>query len=276
MNDVERPEILLQSRSGWIPVDWRELYATRELFLTMIGRDVRVRYKQTVLGVGWAIIQPLATMVIFSAVFGRFLPNVDTQGVPYPLFVYAGLVPWTFFSTAVNAAGTSVIAQAHLMSKIYFPRVYAPASSIGVALFDMLVAFSLFLLLMPFYRTSPSWQVAFVPVLILLTFMATVGIGLTTASLIILFRDFRYILNFGLQTLLYLTPVIFPTAYFKGYAPLLAINPMFGLIDAFRSAIFGTPWNPTLLAISTATTFASLVFGVYFFRRVERHIADYT
>lgn len=256
-------------------MDWRELIATRELFMTLIGRDLRVRYKQTVLGVGWAVIQPLAAMMVFATVFQKLSSDDNTYGIPYPLFAYAGLVPWTFFSNAVNAAGISAISQQHLMTKIYFPRVYAPASSVGAALVDMLVAFALFGMLLPFYHTVPSWQVVFLPVLILLTFMATLGLGLATAALVVLFRDFRYILTFSLQLLLWLTPVAFPVSHFRNYAPLLAINPVFGLIEGYRSAIFGVPWNWPILSISTASTLFLFVFGIYFFRRIERHMADF-
>jgi lipopolysaccharide transport system permease protein len=274
MHHADRPEVVLQAQSGWVPVNWREIYATRELLLTLIGRDLKVRYKQTVLGAGWAVIQPFLTMLVFAYTFRRFVSDFDTAGIPYPLFAYAGLVPWTFFNNSVNTAGVSTISQQYLLTKIYFPRVYAPASPIGAGLVDLMVGFSLFALLMPFYRWVPSWQIVFLPILIGLTLLATLGVGLATAALVVLFRDFRFILTFSLQLLLFLTPVIFPASYFKKYANLLALNPMFGLIDAYRSSIFGTPWNFTILAISTASTFAVFLFGIYFFRRIERHIAD--
>ena len=274
MHDAEKPEIVLRSQSGWIPVDWRELIATRELFLTMVLRDIQVRYKQTVLGVGWAVIQPLASMIVLAAVFSQLLRGIDTQGVAYPLFVYTGMVPWTFFNNAVNAAATSAVTQQHLISKIYFPRVYAPTAPVGAALLDMVVAFLLLMLLFPFYHVTPSWQIVFVPVLMLLTFAAVIGVGLTSAALVILFRDFRYIVVFAVQILFYLTPVLIPATYFKKYAPLLALNPMFGLIDGYRSAIFGIPWNPLLVGISAFSAVAVFLIGIYFFRRVERYMAD--
>jgi lipopolysaccharide transport system permease protein len=274
MPNVERPEVVLQARSGWVPVNWREIYATRELLLTLIGRDLRVRYKQTVLGLGWAVIQPLLTMFVFAFTFQRFVSDMDTGGIPYPLYAYAGLVPWTFFSNAVNTAGISTISQQHLLTKIYFPRVYAPAAPVGAGMIDMLVALALFAMLLPFYQRVPSWQVVFLPILIALTFMATLGVGLATAALVVLFRDFRFILTFSLQLLLFLTPVIFPATTFGKYAYILALNPMFGLVDAFRASIFGIPWNFPILAISTASTFATFLFGIYYFRRIERHIAD--
>ncbi|WP_435022676.1 ABC transporter permease (plasmid) [Tundrisphaera sp. TA3] len=274
MHHAERPEIVLQAQSGWVPVNWREIYATRELLLTLIGRDLRVRYKQTVLGVGWAVIQPLLTMFVFAFTFSRFVPEMDTNGIPYPLYAYAGLVPWTFFSNAVNTAGISTISQQHLLTKIYFPRVYAPASPVGAGLVDMLVASGLFAMLLPFYRIVPSWQVVFLPLLIAVTFIATLGAGLATSALVVLFRDFRFVLSFSLQLLLFLTPVIFPATNFGKYAYLLALNPMFGLVDGFRAAVFGMPWNFPILAISTASAFATFLFGIYFFRRIERHIAD--
>lgn len=274
MLDAEKPEIVLQSRSGWIPVDWGEILATRELFFTMVSRDIQVRYKQTILGVGWAIIQPLLTMVVFANVFSTMLGNVDTQGVPYAIYMYAGMVPWTFFANAVNASGVSALSQQYLLSKIYFPRVYAPTAPIGAALLDMVVAYGLFIFLFPYYHWTPSWQIVFVPVLMLITFAGTLGVGLIAASLVVLFRDFRYILTFGLQLVFYLTPVLLPSSYYKKYAVWLAINPMFGMVDGFRSAFFGLPWNIHLVGISTASAVAFFLLGIYFFRRIERHMAD--
>jgi lipopolysaccharide transport system permease protein len=273
--DVELHEIVLRPSVGWVPVDWHELVATRELFFTLISRDLRVRYKQTVLGVAWAVVQPLASMIVFTLVFGRLIPDVDTRGVPYPLFVYAGLVPWTFFSNAVNAAGISLISQQHMMSKIYFPRAYAPATTVGTALVDMAIAFGLFALLLPMYRVVPSWQIVFLPAVVLLMFLGTLGIGLWTSALVVLFRDIRYVLVFALQILLYLSPVIYPHTQFpERYRWILALNPMFGLISAFRSSIFGVTWDPAIVAISSISAVAMFVFGIYFFRRIERHIAD--
>lgn len=268
-------EIVLRPSKGWVAVDWYEYYATRELLFSLIGRDLRVRYKQTVLGVGWAVLQPFMTMIIFTLVFGRLLPDCDTSGVPYPLFVYAGLVAWTFFSNAINAAGISLLNQYFVLSKIYFPRAYVPASTVGAAFVDKMIAFALLAVMMLYYRVAPSWQIVFLPVFLAVTFMATLGIGLWTSALVIMFRDIRYLLTFALQILLYLSPVIYSTSFFPAWVrPLLALNPMFGMISAYRSSIFGSPWEWPLVAISTASSAAMFLFGIYFFRRIERHFAD--
>lgn len=274
-DDVARHEIVLRPSKGWIPVNWGELYATRELLFTLITRDLKVRYRQTVLGIAWAVLQPFITMIVFSLVFGRMIPGANTTNIPYPLFVYAGLVPWTFFSNAINSAGISLLSQQFLLSKIYFPRAYVPASTIGAAFVDMLIALVLFALIMPFYGAAPSWQVVFLPAILALLFLATVGIGLWTSALVIMFRDVRYLITFAIQILLYLSPVIYADTYFpERYRPWLALNPVFGLINAFRASILGSPWDLRLVAISTASSLVMFVFGMYFFRRIERHFAD--
>jgi lipopolysaccharide transport system permease protein len=196
-DDVARHEIVLRPSKGWIPVNWGELYATRELLFTLITRDLKVRYRQTVLGIAWAVLQPFITMIVFSLVFGRLIQGANTTDIPYPLFVYAGLVPWTFF-----------------LSKIYFPRAYVPASTIGAAFVDMMIALVLFALIMPFYGAAPSWQIVFLPAILGMLFLATLGIGLWTSALVIMFRDIRYLITFALQILLYLSPVIYADTYF--------------------------------------------------------------
>jgi lipopolysaccharide transport system permease protein len=267
-------ETVIRPTEGWIAVDWQELLRSHELFATLISRDVMIRYKQTVLGVAWAVIQPLFQMLIFTVIFGRFV-GVKTGDVPYAMFVFAGLVPWTFFSNAVNAAGLSLIAQQHLLTKIYFPRLFVPAATAGAYLVDMAIGLALYAVMLPFYGIMPGWGLLAMPPLIVLTFAATLGISFSLAALTILYRDLRFVIPFALQLLMYLSPVIYPmTTLPRSLQLVAALNPIFGIINAFRSSILGTPWDPATLAISMASSAALLVFGIFFFRKTERHFAD--
>jgi lipopolysaccharide transport system permease protein len=272
--DASSVELVIRARTGWIAVDWAELIRFRELLFFLIWRDVKIRYKQTVLGVAWAILQPLFTMVIFTVIFGRFA-GIPSEGQPYALFVFAGLLPWTFFANGVAASGMSLVSQQQLLTKIYFPRLFVPTASAGAFLIDLAINLGLFGVILLFYGVMPSWQVVFLPLLLLLTVLATLGFGFTLAALTVLYRDFRYVIPFMIQILMYVSPVIFPiTMLPERYRMVLALNPMCGIIEAFRSAILGTPWNLGSLAISTASTLALLVFGLFYFRKTERRFAD--
>jgi homopolymeric O-antigen transport system permease protein len=267
-------EIVIQPRTGWIAINWIELVRSHELFYTLISRDLKIRYKQTVLGVGWAIIQPLSTMIIFSVIFGRMV-GVDSGGVPYPLFLFAGLVPWNFFGAAVGNASNSLLQHQNLLTKIYFPRLYVPAASVGSALVDMGISLSLFAFLMPIYGHIPGWGLLALPLLIVLAFAASLGLGLSLAAATIMYRDLRFVIPFGLQMLMYLSPVIYTFDKISRPLQLVAsLNPMFGIINGFRSAILGTPWDLGTLAISTLASAGLLVFGLFFFRKTERLFAD--
>lgn len=272
--EPEVPETVIRPRSGWVAIDWRELLAARELLFFLVWRDVKIRYKQTVLGAAWAVLQPLFTMVIFTVIFGRFA-GIPSEGVPYGLFVFAGLVPWTFFASGVAQAGQSLISQQQLLTKIYFPRLFVPTASVAVATVDMLISLAMFSALLAFYRFAPNWGVLLLPPLILVTALATLGLGYIMAALTVLYRDFRYVLAFMLQVLMYLSPVIYPLSMLpRRYHGVLALNPMCGLIVAFRWAILGTPLEPMALAVSTVTSLALFVVGLFYFRRIERHFAD--
>lgn len=271
-------ETVIRPSRGWVPVDWRELIRSHELFYTLILRDIKVRYKQTVLGVAWAVIQPVFTMVVFTVIFGEMV-KVDTGKVPYPIFVLAGLVPWTFFSNAIAGAGLSLINQQHLMTKIYFPRMFVPAATAGAFLVDLAIGLGILLVLMPIYGYYPGWGILALPLVVLLTFAATLGISLILAAMTILYRDLRYVIPFCLQLLMYLSPVIYrPDTLLQKLPPSLrwvpALNPMFGIINAYRASLLGTPWEPGMLAVSTASALAMLAFGTSFFRKTERHFAD--
>ena len=241
-HDHEVRRLVIRPRSGWIAIDWRELWESRELLYFLVLRDVKVRYKQTVLGVAWAVLQPLFTMLIFTLIFGRFA-KIPSDGVPYALFVFAGLLPWTFFSNNISQASMSLMNQQTLLTKIYLPRLFIPSSSIGSGLIDLLVSFGVFAMLMIYY-----------------------GVGLGPGVLMV---------PFLVQSWLYLSPVIYPVSMVPPkWQPLLAINPMAGIIDGFRSALLGLPWNYTTIGISSASSLVLLAFGLGYFRKTERSFAD--
>jgi len=273
-DEPDLPEVVIRPRSGWIAIDWKELIHFRELLYFLAWRDVKVRYKQTVLGVAWAVLQPLITMAIFTIIFGRFagLPSGD---LPYPVFVFAGLIPWTFFSTSIGFAGTSLIGQQHLLTKIYFPRLFVPTAVVCAYLVDLAITLVLYACILAAHRIVPSWQVMFLPLLICLTLVLTLGLGYTLAALTVLYRDIRYLIPFGLQVLLYLSPVIYPVDMLPGrYRWILSLNPMCGIIEGYRWSILGTPFNPASMVLAVATSLGLFVFGLFFFRRIERRFAD--
>ena len=273
-HDHEVRRLVIRPRSGWIAIDWRELWESRELLYFLVLRDVKVRYKQTVLGVAWAVLQPLFTMLIFTLIFGRFA-KIPSDGVPYALFVFAGLLPWTFFSNNISQASMSLMNQQSLLTKIYLPRLFIPSSSIGSGLIDLLVSFGVFAMLMIYYGVGLGPGVLAVPFLVLMTAAASLGIGLWLAALIVTYRDFRYVVPFLVQSWLYLSPVIYPVSMVPAkWQPLLAINPMAGIIDGFRSALLGLPWNYTTIGISTVSSLVLLAFGLGYFRKTERSFAD--
>ena len=273
-HDHEVRRLVIRPRSGWIAIDWRELWESRELLYFLVLRDVKVRYKQTVLGVAWAVLQPLFTMLIFTLIFGRFA-KIPSDGVPYALFVFAGLLPWTFFSNNISQASMSLMNQQTLLTKIYLPRLFIPSSSIGSGLIDLLVSFGVFALLMIYYGVGLGPGVLAVPFLVLMTAAASLGIGLWLAALIVTYRDFRYVVPFLVQSWLYLSPVIYPVSMVPAkWQPLLAINPMAGIIDGFRSALLGLPWNYTTIGISSVSSILLLAFGLGYFRKTERSFAD--
>jgi lipopolysaccharide transport system permease protein len=271
-------ETVIRARPGWISVNWAELVQSHELFYTLVQRDLMVRYKQSVLGVAWALIQPFLTMLVFTVIFGRVVgikTDVGPNPVPYSLFLYVALVPWLFFSNAVTGASLSLLNNQNLLTKIYFPRLYVPAAAVGGFLVDMAIGLGLLALMMPFYHYGPSWSLLALPLVIVLTFAATLGIGLTLAAMTILYRDLRFVIPFVLQLMMFVSGVFvkmdghrWPIRYAA------ALNPMFGIINAYRSSILGTPWDFGTLAVSTLSTVVLLTFGLFFFRKTERLIAD--
>ena len=267
-------ETVIRPRPGWIAVNWRELYAFRELLYFLSLRDVKVRYKQTSLGVAWAVLQPLATMLIFTVIYAVFL-KVPSDDVPYPVFVFAGLIPWQFFSSGLTIASQCLINQQQFLTKIYFPRIFIPTASVAAFLVDMVISFVIYAGLLLYYGFMPSWQVIFVPLLVLLTVVLTLGVGIFLSAVTVVYRDAKHMVPFLLQFLMYASPVVYPVSIVpKRYQWVLGLNPLCGLIDGFRSAILGTPWNFITLGLSVLLSTGMLVFSLFYFRRTERHFAD--
>jgi lipopolysaccharide transport system permease protein len=272
-------ETVIHPQSGWIGINWRELIASRELLVYLVWRDISVRYKQTILGPAWAILQPLILMLIFTVIFGwfaRFDSKEFSEGFAYPVFVFAGLIPWTLFSQGMPQSALSLINQQHLLTKVYFPRLYIPIAAACVFLVDLVFSLGIYGLLLLYYRVVPSWTVVFLPFLVLLTLITTLSIGVTISALTVFYRDFRHIVPFLTQILMYTTPVIYSAKVVsQRYQLFLALNPMWGIVSACRSAILGLEWNFPTLAISTASALGSFVFAVLYFRRTERRFADF-
>ena len=265
---------VLEARSGWIPIGWGELWEYRELLGFLVWRDVKVRYKQTVLGAAWAILQPLMTMVMFTLLFGRWA-KMPSDGIPYPVFAFAALLPWTFFSNAVSSAASSLVGNTHLISKVYFPRLLIAMAPIGTGLVDFAVALGVMLVLLAFYGVGVSWQLAAIPALLLLTLVIAFGVGSLLAALCGTYRDVRYVVPPLLQLWMFASPVIYPVGLIPARLRwLLYLNPLVGAIDGFRSALLGLPFNVPAIATSCVVALVSLSVGFAYFRRVERRVAD--
>jgi lipopolysaccharide transport system permease protein len=276
------PSVVIRPTTGWQLVNLRELWRHRELLYFLIWRDVKVRYKQTLLGAAWAVLQPALMMIVFTVFFSR-LAQVSAGDVPYPVFVYAGLLPWTFFATAISNAANSVVGSEQLISKIYFPRLIVPFAAVGAALVDFAVAFLLLLALMLFYGIVPGASLLLVAPVLVLTTLAALGVGTLLAALNVAYRDFRYVVPFLVQMWMFATPSVYmqvaETAGNGAALPaylrtLLALNPLTCLIATFRAASLGGPIDWSSLGVSTATVAITCVAGCFYFRRVEDRFAD--
>jgi lipopolysaccharide transport system permease protein len=268
------PLVVIQPSKRWATLSLKDIWAYRELLFFLTWRDVKVRYKQTALGAAWAILQPLFMMVIFTIFFGR-LAGVGSAGIPYPLFALAGLVPWTFFSNAITASGNSLVGSAHLITKVYFPRLIVPAAAMLAGLVDFLLAFVLLCLLMVYYRVTLTVQILFLPVLVLMTALFSLGVGTWMSALNVKYRDVRFALPFLIQLWLFVSSVILPSSSIPPkWRWLLLLNPMSGIIEGYRSALFGLPFDWPALSIAAVLTLATLLYAIFAFARVERSFAD--
>jgi len=255
---------------------WMDLWRYRELFYILAWRDIAVRYKQTVIGLLWAIIRPLLTMIIFVIVFGK-IAKLPSEGVPYPIFVFAAMLPWTFFASAFSDASNSVIGNANLISKVYFPRLIIPAASVIVSAVDFMISLFILFALMVWYQYWPSWQILTLPLFLLLGFFAALGAGLFVASLNVKYRDFRFVIPFVVQLGLYISPVGFSSTIVpEAYRIFYYLNPMVGVIDGFSWAISGgkTALNHTEISLSVGIIALLCVIGIVTFRKTEKTFAD--
>ena len=265
---------VIEPPHGWRMLDWRELWAYRELLWVLASRDVRVRYKEAVLGAAWAVIRPLTTMVIFSVIFGAFA-HIPSDGLPYPVFVFAALLPWTFFSSAVATSGQSLVGSSNLVSKVYFPRLIIPLASCGAAFVDFVVSTAILLAMMAWYGVGWTSHLLAAPLLVIALLIATLGVGTLLAALTVAYRDFTHLTPFILQVWMYVTPVIFPvTVVPPQWRWLLLLNPMTGVADGFRSVFLARPFDIHAIGISMLMSAAVFAVGIAYFEKVERRFAD--
>lgn len=254
---------------------WTDLWRYRELLGFLAWRDIKVRYKQAVLGIAWALIQPIVTTVIFTVIFGR-LANMPDGGLPYPLLVLAGLLPWQFFSTALSGSSASLVSNGSLISKVYFPRLLVPMSAVGVAAIDFLIVLALFLGLSLWYGHMPTWHWLVMPFFFLNALAAALGAGLWLTALTVKFRDFRFIVPFLLQLGVFISPVGYRTDFFPQWRDVLALNPLTGIIDGFRWCLLGGAQHiqPSSLIASVVISALLVISGIWYFRNTERSFAD--
>lgn len=266
---------IIRPGTGWAPIDFRELLEYIELLFYFTWRDIKVRYKQTLLGGAWAIIQPFFAMVVFSIFFGR-LAGISSEGVPYPIFAYSALVPWTYFANAVSQASNSLVAHERMITKIYFPRLLLPASAVLGGLVDLAVASVVLLGMMAFYGIVPTAAILTLPLFVLLTAATALGVGLWLSALNVEYRDVRYATAFLIQFWLFATPIAYPSSLVpERWRTLYGLNPMAGVVEGFRWALLGDARPPgPLLLVSVATVVAVLVSGAFYFRRMETTFAD--
>jgi len=267
--------IRIEPPRGWIPLNLRDLWQYRDLLYFLAWRDIKVRYKQTVLGASWAILQPFFTMVVFSLFFGK-LAGIPSEGLPYPIFSYAALVPWQFFANGLTSSSDSVVSSANLIRKVYFPRLVIPMAAVGSGIVDFCLAFLVLLGMMAFYGIVPTANVVWLPLLLLLALVTSLGSGLWLTAMNVQFRDVRYMVPFLVNAWMFATPIAYPSSLLdEPWRTLYGINPMVGVVEGFRWALLGTETQPgSMILVSAVVAVALLVSGAYYFRRMEKTFAD--
>jgi lipopolysaccharide transport system permease protein len=277
-------ELVIQPSKGWIGIDWSELLRFRELLFFLVWRDVKVRYKQAILGVGWAVLEPVLNMLVLTAIFGgaakmdQYLP----AGLPYPIFVFAGLLCWKLFATALTQGGMSLVNQQNLLTKVYFPRLFVPTATVGSALVDLGLQFLVLLGLFAWYGYAPSWQIVFLPLLVCATVVMALGTAYLLSALTVTYRDFRFLIPVAAQIWMWLSLVPVPVTPDMAANPkwqaLMALNPMYGIVSAFRACVTGEGaalhFKPLYLATSIALASGLFVLGLFYFRKTEKRFAD--
>ena len=272
MNDITNKVTVIEPKKGWQFINWEEFYEYKDMFYFLVWRDIKVRYAQSVLGVGWAIIQPVFSMIVFTIVFGR-LAKIESDGAPYAIFSFAALVPWTFFANSLTSSTTSLN---HMITKIYFPRLILPIASILSKLVDFTISMVVFFGLLVWFQILPTLWIFFLPFLIILLMLTSLGFGMLLSALTVQYRDIRYGLNFGVQLLMYAAPVVYPASLVpEKYRLIYALNPMVGVIEGFRSALLATnpmPWD--FILIGSITSFIIAIVGALYFKKREKFFAD--
>jgi lipopolysaccharide transport system permease protein len=269
------PTLRIAPPAGWLEMNLREVWAARELLYFFVWRDIKVRYKQTAIGAAWAVIQPFMTMVVFSLFFGK-LAKMDSHGLPYPIFYYSALLPWMYFSGALQQATSVVVDQQHVITKVYFPRLVLPLAAVTSGLLDFAISFLVFVVMMAWFHIKPGPALFLFPVFLLLAILTALGVGLWLSSLNAIYRDVRYVVPFLVQFWLFASPVAYPSSLVpERWRWLYALNPMTGVIDGFRWSLTGHGQPPTLLlAASSGAVLLLVIGGMFFFQRMEGIIAD--
>ncbi len=269
------PTLRIEPTSGFVPLKIGELYEYRELLFFLVWRDVKVRYKQTALGAAWAIIQPVMTMIVFSIFFGK-LGKLSSDGLPYPIFTFAALVPWTLFSNGLTQATNSLVGSSHLVKKVYFPRLIIPIATVMAGVVDFLLALVVLLVLMAFYGIAPTFHILWLPAFLLMTVVASLAVSLWLSALNVEFRDIKYIIPFLTQIWLFATPIAYSSNLLsETWRNIYSLNPMVGVVEGFRWALLGTGNAPgTMTVVSTLAALFILISGAFYFRRMEKNFAD--
>jgi lipopolysaccharide transport system permease protein len=269
------PSVVIEPERGWVSLNLKELWAFRDLLFFLSWRDISVRYKQTLLGVAWAIIQPFLSMIVFSVFFGR-LAKVGSDGFPYPLFSYAALLPWQYFSSALSGAANSMVGNSAIVTKTYFPRMIVPLAAVITPLFDFMISFVFLLILMAFYQVAPTWNILWLPLFTLLAMVSALGIGLWLSAMNVQYRDIKYAMGFLIQLWMFASPVAYSTTVVpEEWRIVYGLNPMAGVISSFRWAILGANTGPDAMTfVSVGVSVLLLISGAYYFRRMEKSFAD--
>jgi lipopolysaccharide transport system permease protein len=274
-NAVATPRIRLKASNGWRAINVKELWQFRELLYFLSWRDIKVRYKQTALGASWAIIQPFMTMVVFSVFFGK-LAKMPSDGIPYPIFAYVALVPWTFFANGITQSSNSLVQSSSLLKKVYFPRLIVPISSVVSGIVDFIFSFIVLIALMLYYGYVPTVHIFWLPLFLLLAFATSLGVGVWLSAMNVQFRDVRYTVPFVTQFWLFATPIAYPSSLLsEPWRTLYGVNPMVGVVEGFRWALLGSqPSSVSMIALSACVTCMFLIAGLFYFRRMERSFSD--
>ena len=270
----DAPLFVVEARKSGVHFALRDWWTYRELLYFLIWRDVKIRYKQTLLGAAWAIIQPLLTMLIFTLIFSK-VAKIDSNGIPYPVFAFAALLPWTFFANGITTSGNSIVGNAHLITKVFFPRIIIPTAAIGARLVDFAISFVIFGGMMAYYRVAVTWHLLMLALLVPLITLLALGVGMLISALNVKYRDIGMGLPVLIQFWMFASPIVYPSSLVPAkWQTLYTLNPVAGIVEAFRSSLFGKEFDWMALGFSSILTVALLIFSAYAFRRMEKEFAD--